>query len=250
MSYTYDSQTHTDNIRLENGTPLKLKESSSGIQSLLPMYVHLDYLTAGQYNAEAGKMSYEQKEERKNLLSTIYANLYEKDFNHDETIEVVTIDGVDYSFSKPDQAKKFKSICQEYFNVDHSEIFLEEPEDNLFPPTQCQFLNWMLEQIKTHGDMLFITTHSPYVLNQLIKAAPKELSVMFTHPQKPASRDFSVKQRRIVGKIKDGIEIEADVKYLSGAMDKIERMESYESYGTPFVVSEWCRFLTQCEVNT
>ena len=42
--------------------------------------------------------------------------------------------------------------------------------------------------------MLFITTHSPYVLNQLIKAAPKELSVMFTHPQKPASRDFSVKQ--------------------------------------------------------
>lgn len=54
----------------------------------------------------------------------------------------------------------------------------------------------------------------------------------------------------IVGKIKDGIVIEADVKYLSGAMDKIERMESYESYGTPFVVSEWCRFLTQCGVNT
>lgn len=183
-------------------------------------------------------------------MSNIYANLYKKDFNHEETIEVVTIDGVDYLFSKPDQAKKFKSICQEYINVDHSEIFLEEPEDNLFPPTQCQFVNWMLEQIKTHGDMLFITTHSPYVLNQLIKAAPKELSVMFTHPKKPASRDFSVKQRRIVGKIKDGIEIEADVKYLSGAMDKIERMESYESYGTPFVVSEWCRFLTQCEVNT
>ena len=194
MSYTYDSQTNTDNIRLENGTPLKLKESSSGIQSLLPMYVHLDYLTAGQYNAEAGKISYEQKEERKNLLSNIYANLYEKDFNHEETIEVVTIGGVDYSFSKPDQAKKFKSICQEYINVDHSEIFLEEPEDNLFPPTQCQFVNWMLEQIKTHGDILFITTHSPYVLNQLIKSAPKELSVMFTHPQKPASRDFSVKQ--------------------------------------------------------
>lgn len=107
MSYTYDSQTNTDNIRLENGTPLKLKESSSGIQSLLPMYVHLDYLTAGQYNAEAGKISYEQKEERKNLLSAIYANLYEKDFNHDETIEVVTIDGVDYSF--PSQIRRRSS---------------------------------------------------------------------------------------------------------------------------------------------
>ena len=53
----------------------------------------------------------------------------------------------------------------------------------------------------------------------------------------------------IIGKIKDGIVTEADVKYLSGAMGKIEKMESCESYGTPFVVSEWCRFLTQCERN-
>ena len=53
----------------------------------------------------------------------------------------------------------------------------------------------------------------------------------------------------IIGKINDGIVTEADVEYLSGAMGKIEKMESYESYGTPFVVSEWCRFLTQCERN-
>lgn len=69
-------------------------------------------------------------------------------------------------------------------------------------------------------------------------------------PYLSRKNETNVQQRRIVGKIKDRIVIEADVKYLSGAMDKIERMESYESYGTPFVVSEWCRFMTQCEVNT
>ena len=34
LSYTYDSQTNTDNIRLENGTPLKLKESSRDRKSV------------------------------------------------------------------------------------------------------------------------------------------------------------------------------------------------------------------------
>ena len=38
MSYSYDSQSNSDRIQLENGKPLMLRESSSGVQSLLPMY--------------------------------------------------------------------------------------------------------------------------------------------------------------------------------------------------------------------
>lgn len=37
--------------------------------------------------------------------------------------------------------------------MDHSEIFLEEPEDNHFLSTQCQFVNWVLEKITVHNDM-------------------------------------------------------------------------------------------------
>lgn len=194
MTYSYDRQHNSDNIQLEDGTPLKLKESSSGIQSLIPMYVHLDYLTHGQYEEEKGKISYEQKEERKNLLSTIYANLKKTKLSHEKNIEVVTLEGFDYSFSEPKQAKRFQQIYQKYINVDHSEIFLEEPEDNLFPPTQCQLVNWLLEKIELHDDVLFIATHSPYVLNQLIKMDPKGLSVMFTHAVEPNGRIFSVRQ--------------------------------------------------------
>ena len=78
--------------------------------------------------------------------------------------------------------------------MDHSEIFLEEPEDNLFPPTQCKFINWLLDAIKQHNDMLFIATHSPYVLNQLIKISPAGMNVLFTYPSKDEERSYCVRQ--------------------------------------------------------
>lgn len=194
MTYSYDSQSNTDKIRLENGIPLTLKESSSGVQSLLPMYVHLDYLSDGQYKEDGTKISYEQREERKNLLSTIYANLYKKKVQKGEDVKYVTIEGFDYAFSEDKHAKRFKQIYEKYIKVNHSEIFLEEPEDNLFPPTQCQFVNWILEKIDIHNDMLFVATHSPYVLNQFIKMNPKGLSVMFTHQVEKMGMTFTVRQ--------------------------------------------------------
>ena len=192
MSYSYDSMSNSDEIQLENGRPLMLRESSSGVQSLLPMYVHLDYLVNGQYKDRNGKISYDQKEERKNLLSTIYNKFKSKEeTTHTETI---TIEGYDYNFVGREEARHFEAMYNKYINVDHSEIFLEEPEDNLFPPTQCKFINWLLNAIKGHNDMLFIATHSPYVLNQFIKVAPEGMNVLFTYPAKDTERTYCVRQ--------------------------------------------------------
>lgn len=192
MSYSYDSQSNSDRIQLENGKPLMLRESSSGVQSLLPMYVHLDYLVNGQYKDRNGKISYDQKEERKNLLSTIYNKFKSKEESaHSET---VTIEGYDYNFVNKEEAERFRSMYHKYINVDHSEIFLEEPEDNLFPPTQCKFVNWLLDAIEKHNDMLFVATHSPYVLNQLIKVSPEGMNVLFTYPSNDAERSYCVRQ--------------------------------------------------------
>lgn len=192
MSYSYDSQSNSDRIQLENGKPLMLRESSSGVQSLLPMYVHLDYLVNGQYKERNDKISYDKKEERKNLLSTIYNKFKSKEEAvHSET---VTIEGYDYNFVSKEESERFRSMYRKYINVDHSEIFLEEPEDNLFPPTQCKFVNWLLDAIEQHNDMLFIATHSPYVLNQLIKVSPKGMNVLFTYPSNDAERSYCVRQ--------------------------------------------------------
>lgn len=192
MTYSYDSMSNSDKIQLENGKPLMLRESSSGVQSLLPMYVHLDYLVNGQYKDRNSKISYDQKEERKNLLSTIYSKFKSKE--EGEHSETVTIEGYDYNFISKEEAEHFKSMYHKYINVDHSEIFLEEPEDNLFPPTQCKFVNWLLDAIKEHNDMLFIATHSPYILNQLIKVSPEGMNVLFTHPSDDAERSYCVRQ--------------------------------------------------------
>lgn len=192
MTYSYDSMSNSDKIQLENGKPLMLRESSSGVQSLLPMYVHLDYLVNGQYKDRNSKISYDQKEERKNLLSTIYSKFKSKE--EGEHSETVTIEGYDYNFISKEEAEHFKSMHHKYINVDHSEIFLEEPEDNLFPPTQCKFVNWLLDAIKEHDDMLFIATHSPYILNQLIKVSPEGMNVLFTHPSDDAERSYCVRQ--------------------------------------------------------
>ncbi len=193
MSYTYDSMSNSDKISLENGRPLMLRESSSGVQSLLPMYVHLDYLVSGQYKDNNLKISYEQREERKNLLSIIYSNQYKKKQDNDRSV-VVNIENFDYGFTNQKDANRFKNTYKKYINVEHSEIFLEEPEDNLFPPTQCKFVNWLLEAIQEHNDMLFIATHSPYILNQVIKVAPKDMAVFFTYQLNKEERIYSVRQ--------------------------------------------------------
>lgn len=191
LSYKYDSIAGTDSIILQNGQPLSLKSSSSGIQALLPMFIHLDYLTNRQYEESPTQLKYEDKEERKNLRSIIHKHLLKKQGG--ESVTSVTIDGFDYGFSDELQAKRFEKIYNKFIKVDHSEIFLEEPEDNLFPPTQCQLVNWLLEERDKHDDIMFIATHSPYVLNQLIKSSTQQLQVFFTHEVENDEQTFSVR---------------------------------------------------------
>lgn len=185
LSYSYDKSTNSDKIKLQNGRTLQLTASSSGIQSLLPMLVHLDYLTNGQYLKNDALQSFEQKEENNKLVSSIYKHLYKKKqtATDDAPInEIVTIDGFDYYFSEKKHAKRFEQISNHFLKRQYSEIFLEEPEDNLFPSTQCQLINWILDAVKKHKDMLFMATHSPYVLNQLLKERSDGLEVFFTFP--------------------------------------------------------------------
>ena len=193
MSYRYDSMSNSDKIHLGNSRPLMLKEGSSGIQSLLPMYVHLDYLTNGQYKDDNSQISYEQREERKQLIAAIHDKLRKKGTPTNDS-PIASTETPAHNFPESDQTRQFQEIYQRYTKVDHSEIFLEEPEDNLFPPTQCQLVDWLLESIRKHNDILFIATHSPYILNQFIKANPSGLTVFFTHRIEDKQHIYSIRQ--------------------------------------------------------
>ena len=123
----------------------------------------------------------------------IYGSLYRKD-KTDDNLVTFKVGGYDYGFSDVDEANKFMTVYENYFKTDHSDIYLEEPENNLFPPTQCQFIKWLVEAIKKHNDTLFIATHSPYILDELIKQAPKGLNVFFTHCTDKTTSTYSVRQ--------------------------------------------------------
>jgi hypothetical protein len=171
LSYSYDKSTNTDNILLKNGKSILLEESSSGIQSLLPMYVHLDYLLNWQYQDKNKDLSYEAKAQKDVLKNMIRNAMSLKKTSYDSDV-----------------------VYESFVKANRSEIFLEEPEANLFPPTQCQFVRWILESIEKHNDILFIATHSPYVLNEIIKNDPNNLEVFFTHAFEQEDGLYSVKQ--------------------------------------------------------
>lgn len=196
LSYSYEADTDTDRIRTEEGTPLLLSQSSSGIQSLLPMYVHLDYLTKGQYvdRNDRGKDSYEESGERKVLLSALYRNKVKCKEDIGARQIKRKINGQDIFFPDNAAADRFEKIFGRYVNTHHSEIFLEEPEDNLFPPAQAAFISWLTGAVKAHDDIVFIATHSPYILNQAIKENPSGLEIFFTHPVEEGSHRYTVRQ--------------------------------------------------------
>ena len=185
MGYFYDAKTNSDQIRLKNGHIIRLTESSSGVQSLVPLIIHLEYLNHDLYlNQDGLPQTFQSKEARKSLLSKLYNKVLREPSSSKDDFLVKSVDGVDFVFADSDQVNSFKNLAHNYLDYDHNEIFLEEPEDNLFPTTQCQLVNWLLDSVMGAGrkDTLFIATHSPYILNQLLKRRPKGMNLYFTHP--------------------------------------------------------------------
>lgn len=123
VKYNFDKHNNTDKIILSNGIELSLQTISSGLQSLIPLYIIIDYISNGIYDSP--------------LMSV-------KDLDNNTT------------------------------KYDHSDIYLEEPEENLFPETQMDLVNWLAEIVNgERNHTLFIATHSPYIMsafNNLIQA--------------------------------------------------------------------------------
>ena len=186
LSYRYDSLSSSDSIVLPSGKPIRLSDSSSGVQSLVPLFVHLNYLFGKKSKKQSDyKQTYEQKEESKRLLKLLADHLKARE-DYDELTQptsVIHIDGMFFFFNAVQGSKKFERMVLHYLQTDHNELFLEEPEDNLFPPTQCQLVDWLLDKVSgsRKKEMLFVATHSPYVLNQFIKDNPKDFKLFITH---------------------------------------------------------------------
>ena len=155
LHYEYDQLNDTSRISGSDyaDKPVKLANASSGIQAALPLCIVSEYLSDKVASREEKKQS---KEERDKLEKKV--------------AEIINNDS--YTESVKDMMLKQLSSLNRYgcfINI------AEEPELNLFPKSQMGVLSSLIAaNAKTDGNMLVMTTHSPYslaILNLLLLAS-------------------------------------------------------------------------------
>lgn len=173
VQYRYDETTKTDKVTLQNNKEVELTNTSSGLQSLIPLYVHLNYLFETRFNFEK-KESLIHIQENERLLLKIYQDLFAANFdsekNHLAPQSPMLIGKFQLYFKDKKDANFCKQIYDSFTKAKHNDIFLEEPEQNLFPPTQAVVMNQLLSYIqKVPEHSMFIATHSPYIVTTLLE---------------------------------------------------------------------------------
>ncbi len=145
IEYYYSTKTDCD-IVVMDGQKIRLSQSSSGFQSVVPLMALLSYLSSMIYE-ENKPFSPEENQQMREILSHVSNEA--KDGMEQKLIDRIKdfLQGKVYS---------------------HTQFIIEEPEQNLFPDTQCQLMFHLLSCLN-HGKAhrAVITTHSPYILYAL-----------------------------------------------------------------------------------
>lgn len=131
---------------------LRLSEASSGFQSLVPLLLVSRYLATAiqrEQDAARSELSGEALRKLRNEVAHILSNEKLSEEVKASALEVLSA--------------RFRNGV--FWNV------VEEPEQNLFPESQQAVLYELLEYANTlPGNVLVMTTHSPYIVNYLTLA--------------------------------------------------------------------------------
>ena len=182
MSYYFDIENRKESVRVDNDKELPLFNVSSGLQSVIPLCGIIEYLV--QYaRTQERRHGVDIKYELENLENMLYQEKFpylgggklvlrpEQQSSESSVLRAKPFD--DY-----ETAKEFDWILNNYAKTQYTSLYLEEPEENLFPSTQYALIKWMAERINLVDDnQIWIATHSPYILssfNNLIQAAESE----------------------------------------------------------------------------
>lgn len=182
VSYYYNSEINADVIQLSNGKEIDLTTASSGLQSLTPMYVYLKYVIEWVFEHEDVQSFNENSTYDKALLRWMFnrgtptlQDQYVEDYIRKSTSTTLTMQNVlrlsrSHEIHDVEMEQLLNEMAVFADNIMHAHyanIILEEPELNLFPNTQIEFLYALLKMFKIERDSIVITTHSPYLLYAL-----------------------------------------------------------------------------------
>lgn len=180
---TYENINDKDYI-FDNEAKLLLTNASSGIQSVLPLYQTIIYMLSNLYNKQ--RTLSPSKEMAKNELANEmvkvanmiaqgesidkykkYHNTLISIFKMLESHDVKAINRLPNTSPQELSTNIYNAvhIIERLFNYHYTQLYIEEPEQNLFPDTQQDFVYWLLEIMqKDKEHSAIITTHSPYIL--------------------------------------------------------------------------------------
>ena len=151
LKYKFTKENETSYL-IGDDFELDLLESSSGFQSLVPMYLVTKFLSDELQkgtNVLREQLNVEQSVRRNKEIADV---MFDKDLSDKEKSEkIIEIDS------------KYLNTC--IINI------VEEPEQNLFPTSQWELVKTLLEFNNLNsGSKLLMTTHSPYLISYLTLA--------------------------------------------------------------------------------
>ncbi len=193
----------------DNGSKLLLTNASSGVQSVLPLYQTIIYMLANLYKKPRA-LSPSKEMAKKDYSNTLimvankiaevkdiskfkaYADMLISIFKMLESYDIKSIKKLS-KLSPEDLSHNIYNaviVMDRLFDYHFTQLFIEEPEQNLFPETQQEFVYWLLENMQNEkGHAAIITTHSPYILFALNNCMMGGL-VRYNIPKEEAS-DFA-----------------------------------------------------------
>ncbi len=162
--YQYDSSTNTSFVSGIDHR-INLLYASSGLQSAIPLFLVARNLAYG-----VGSI---------NGDSSIVLSLNQAARRNEEIVAAMQ----DASLEENERKNKIENIYSKYHNTCFINI-VEEPEQNLFPTSQRNILNSLLELANHNdGNKLIMTTHSPYIINYLSIAIQGEYLKQKIYPE-------------------------------------------------------------------
>ena len=179
VKYYYDANEtkYKDRIEHKNGKTyhMPLCSASSGLQSVIPLLVMLQYYSGQYFNSYDEKMSFQTDERARRIGRYLIDNIILKehfpDYDPANRQRFVEMANSLLQQGDPGLQEKMKRYTEELkrLTIPVATLFIvEEPEQNLFPDTQLDLMNTLFALCNgERGHELTVTTHSPYILNQL-----------------------------------------------------------------------------------
>lgn len=186
VQYSYDRNSNLDKVQLANGVGLELASASSGLQSLIPLYVNLSYLDKGQFREGYRMENYISRSENTKLFNFLLEKLSQGDLPERAMRELENnphLRGRGQDYSTEEKLRRSR-LYSNYIAVKNSQVYLEEPEDNLFPPEQVILTEWLIQmgQNPFRKNVMFLATHSPYIVNCFLERRMKDFCLLVTAP--------------------------------------------------------------------